>query len=280
MSNKSRRRASTSRRRLTLAAGALLAGAAIPIAAAGTAWADETQTVGQLEHEGLSASEAKAVYNAEQPAATAKDPTGGTPVQVSYDGTTVVNANNPSAAATADSGTGPHDVAAAIGGGSNAYDAEGDAHDVAFANGGGHAVINDASDSNATATGGSTAYIDANGLPARGETHDRVVADGFQSYAYLNNASDSKATATDGGTAYINLKVDSASVDTRDVVSASGAGSGADIYEASGSSNVVNNGNSYTIYTNDTHEVNGMVVPHVEMTPLNEVHMMPPTPLP
>src|SRR5271163_477928 len=42
MSNKSRRRANTSPRRVSLAAGALLAGAAIPIAAAGTAWADQT----------------------------------------------------------------------------------------------------------------------------------------------------------------------------------------------------------------------------------------------
>src|SRR5271168_5056306 len=41
MSNKSRRM-NTSRRRLSMAAGALLAGAAIPIAAAGTAWADQT----------------------------------------------------------------------------------------------------------------------------------------------------------------------------------------------------------------------------------------------
>jgi len=42
MSNTSRRRADKSRRRLSMAAGAILAGAAIPIAAAGTAWADQT----------------------------------------------------------------------------------------------------------------------------------------------------------------------------------------------------------------------------------------------
>jgi hypothetical protein len=41
MSNKSRSSANKSRFRLTMAAGAILAGAAIPIAAAGTAWADE-----------------------------------------------------------------------------------------------------------------------------------------------------------------------------------------------------------------------------------------------
>jgi hypothetical protein len=108
MSNTSRRRATTSRPRITLAAGVFLAGAVIPIAAAGTAWADETgsqnqtETVGQLERQGLSASQAEAVVKAE------KD---GTPVQVSYDGTTVVNANiqgtGSATEATATSGHGP-----------------------------------------------------------------------------------------------------------------------------------------------------------------------------
>ena len=94
MSNKSRRR-------LTMAAGALLAGAAIPIAAAGTAWADDTntdqtETAKQLEHQGLTHAEAQAVVTAEG---------NGTPVQVSYDGTTVVNDNQ---------GTGPSTDASAV----------------------------------------------------------------------------------------------------------------------------------------------------------------------
>ena len=45
MSNKSRRSVKKSSRRVSMAAGALLAGAAIPIAAAGSAWADDTPVV-------------------------------------------------------------------------------------------------------------------------------------------------------------------------------------------------------------------------------------------
>ena len=48
MSSKSRRRAR--HRSPSMAAGALLAGAAIPIAAAGTAWADETSDNPAIPH--------------------------------------------------------------------------------------------------------------------------------------------------------------------------------------------------------------------------------------
>ena len=107
MSNKSRRR-------VKIAAGAILAGAAIPIAAAGTAWA-QTESVSTLEGQGLTASEATAVYNAENVYPT--------PVQVSVGGTTVVNdhqGTSPATEATATSGLGAHDVAVAIGPGSDA----------------------------------------------------------------------------------------------------------------------------------------------------------------
>ena len=113
MSGKSRRRATTSRRRVAMATGALLAGAAIPIAAAGTAWADETQTAGQLEREGLSPSEAKAVVAAEDD---------GTPVQVSYDGKMIVDANQGGASGDATAASGTKDVAIAIGGGSDRHE--------------------------------------------------------------------------------------------------------------------------------------------------------------
>src|SRR5262249_10626682 len=117
MSNKSRRRVNASRRRLSMAAGALLAGAAIPVAAAGSAWADElivpvvpvagagaasieqpsapvagpaaaavlaaptpVPTLEQLEAWGLSPTQGQAVLDAN---------TNGVAVQVSYDGKVV-----------------------------------------------------------------------------------------------------------------------------------------------------------------------------------------------
>jgi hypothetical protein len=136
-----------SRRRIKMAAGAILASAAIPIAAAGAAWADtpdqnQTETASQLEHQGLTKAEAQTVVTAEG---------NGTAVLVSYDGTTVVNANNSGDEASATSGT-VHDVAAAIGQGSIADAGAGTdqcarcdptafgaslngSHDTAFANG-------------------------------------------------------------------------------------------------------------------------------------------------
>jgi trimeric autotransporter adhesin len=267
MSNTSRRRGTTSPRRVTLAAGAILAGAAIiPLAAAGTAWADGTETVSQLEAQGLSATEAKDVAAAEM---------NGTPVQVSYDGETVVNANNAGTEATATSGTG-HDVAAAIGDSSSAT-ATGGTKDLAFADGtSSTASVTDASASKATATGtNGLVYVEGTGAPATHDvavgndgadadmvnasyttatatgantaaqvnvsgngpflpvTHDRVVADGGE--AFINDVSDSKATATDGGSAQINFLSVPASVDTHDVVAASGTSSHADIEGASNS---------------------------------------------
>jgi len=190
MSNTSRRRANTSRRRVAMAAGAILAGAAIPIAATGTAWADETsdltvapktETVAELERQGLSAAEARAVYEAEQPAGTAHDATAGTAVQVSFDGSIVVNANNSTDEASATSGA-VKDVATAIGDGSVAQAGTGtDAYNVpltgsddkAFANGGGSTAVSGGGNvDNASATG-----TDSSAYASLG-SHDTSIADG------------------------------------------------------------------------------------------------------
>jgi hypothetical protein len=188
------RRVTTSRHRVTLAAGAILAGAVIPIAAAGTAWADETETVSQLEHQGLSASEAKAVFNAEQPTATFKDPTGGTAVEVSYQGNLVVDANN-TGTTTAESGA-TKDVAVAIGADSIAAAGAGadgvslnGNDDKAFANGVGATAQSGAGNTDtASATG-----KDSNAFAAIG-SHDSSTANGLGA-----EASSGGSTITSGG---------------------------------------------------------------------------------
>jgi hypothetical protein len=222
MSNKSRRR-------MKMAAGAILAGAAIPIAAAGAAWADDTLTTdqteraGQLERQGLTGAEARDVVTAE------KD---GTPVQVSYDGQTVVN-DNQSAADAASSGQatatsgGTHDVAAAIGDGSTSKagtDATGapvtgDIHDRAFANGAGAnaSVGYDAtyqgtgtvSHDTATANGDGSESIVSNAGSAA-VTNDRAIANGANSFASvlsLTGGTESvlhdRAIGSNGGTAVV-----------------------------------------------------------------------------
>ena len=126
-----------SRRRLTLAAGAIVAGAVIPIAAAASAWADdETETFLQLVGQGLNYYEAYEVVQAEDT---------GLPVEVSYDGNLVVETNqivNPLTGAVAESGPNS-DVAAAIATNSPAIlnqtiaEATRGSNDVAFADGGG-----------------------------------------------------------------------------------------------------------------------------------------------
>ena len=216
MSNKSRRR-------MKMAAGALLTGAAIPIAAAGAAWADdtstpdETQRAGQLHREGLTGAEARAVVAAE------KD---GTAVQVSHDNTIVVNDNNSGNEATATSGT-THDVAAAIGEASTASDSTGDSKDTAFANGvEASATIYNATDSKATAEGSSSF-----GAPS-----DAHIA-GTSSVA----VTDSSATATNGGTAQVIDGLDSSATSGgNDHAVASGFGV-ADIFDGSSSDAVERN---------------------------------------
>jgi hypothetical protein len=133
MSNKSRRR-------VTVAASAILAGAAFPIAAAGTAWADDT---------------------------------GQTPVQVSINGKVVIDNTKGTTSAV----SGPGGTAIAIGGGSSASATNGD-HDLAIAKGpGSSAAATDgdhdlaiANGDNSTAKAGSgdndTAVVSGNGLEA------------------------------------------------------------------------------------------------------------------
>jgi hypothetical protein len=198
MSNKSRRR-------LTLAAGALLAGAAIPIAAAGVAWADDpaqadqTETAKQLEHQGLTKAEAQAVVTAEN---------NSTPVQVSYDDTTVVNDNQGATSAdqaSASSAAGPKDVATAIGDGSIAGAAGSETigsgiDDKAYADGpNAEALSGDGSHDSASATGDSAYSVAVGGnhntatdngsssattgAIADGGSHDKAVVNGDFSLA-------------------------------------------------------------------------------------------------
>jgi hypothetical protein len=188
MSNKSRRRATTSRHRLTLAAGALLAGAAIPIAAAGTAWADDdTITVAQAE----------------------KDAKAGEAVAISINGTThCFNCAGDANAPQADSGSaGEHNTAIAIGNGSIATDdTTGDTHDTAAASAtsatggvGGTAEISFASDSKATATTGSTAEINITATGATGDTKDTAIATGAGTTADVEFSTGSTANAAGTG---------------------------------------------------------------------------------
>jgi hypothetical protein len=189
MSNKSRRR-------VKIAAGAILAGAAIPIAAAGTAWADEptttdqTETAKQLEHQGLTHAEAQAVVTAEG---------NGTPVQVSYDGTTVVNDNQgsgPSTDASAVSDTGPKDVAAAIGAGSQAGAGAGT---VTLTNVNGEGTYSYAilpgQDDTAFANGANTEAFSGLG------NDDKAIANGAGSVADAGAGNHDTATANSGGEA-------------------------------------------------------------------------------
>jgi hypothetical protein len=375
MSNKSRRRVTTSRRRATMAAGVILAGAAIPLAAAGTAWADDdTITVAQAE----------------------KDAKAGEQVDISINGKTIKDTC--AGACTADSGTkGEHNTAIAIGAGSDATVTDatdstakasggGEAlvenkvgtgaalsHDTAHASNGGIAIIENnvgaaalSSHDTAHASNGGIAFIENNGAGAL--SHDTASASGVSatgtnpagvpnSYAEIENqtsvgigkepVSNDTATATNGGYAVINTDGDSTVAVTHDTAignnGAAGVGdaanskatavntgpatitninggdlnaftAGASVTWATdstakaedagsmaavsgttgsyitGSSAVETEGGSTNVFASDTHEVNGMVVPHVEaipltdvhveITPLTEVHVMPSMPLP
>ena len=167
MSNKSRRR-------VKIAAGAILAGAAIPIAAAGTAWADDsatpnqTETLTQLENQGLSSDQAQAVVTAEG---------NGTPVEVSYDGTIVVDVNQGGTAGTdATARSASNDVSAAIGDGSVSTSQKAGA--VAFSDGtNDHAI--------ARGPGASAQVIDYFGATA----NDTAIARGRDASAQINDDS-------------------------------------------------------------------------------------------
>jgi hypothetical protein len=227
----SRRRATTSRRRITMAAGALLAGAAIPIAAAGTAWADDTDTpnqtenVGQLERQGLTTDQALAVVHAERHDIA---------VAVSYDGTTVVDANqggtSGDASATTSVGS-TKDVAAAIGGNSDAT-ATGGPNDRAFATNGGDATVRDATDSKATATNGGVAAVESNGEPGT-VSNDLATAHGANSQATIENTflggsggtvTHDVATGSGGGDAFV-LGDSASGTLSHDTATASGSSS-------------------------------------------------------
>jgi hypothetical protein len=279
-----------SRRRVKLAAGAILAGAAIPIAAAGTAWADddavgaaaETETTKQLEHQGLTHAEAQAVAAAEA---------NGTPVEVAHDSTVVVNDNQGTTStteATAVSGFARGDNAIAIGGGSVAdagagsptigsapVDLSPGKQDTAFANGAGAEAYSGAGNHDtASATGaGTVAYAvlgnddtsNANGAGSKAGTggsflesgdHDKATVTGTdsQAYALTDNA--------DPGSR------DSAKVDGSDSTAEAGFGFHGDKAFADGSD-----------LTADATDRNGQ---HVTVTPSSgetsaviDLHLMP-----
>jgi hypothetical protein len=289
MSNKSRRR-------FKLATGAILAGAAIPIAAAGTAWADPTETQAQLEAQGLSSTEAAAVVSAENGTTT--------PVEVSFDGKVVVEANEGTGSADeATASSGRHDaVSASIGGGTDSSAKGKDAlafdegtttdsnSDKATAHGhGAMASIYDASTSTATADGtrataeaedGTTgATVSAHGTDAGAvnidSTGSTTTANGTaaeaESYYGTDATVSAKGTdaeaagfATDGSTATATGTGTQAVVEYTDdsTATAKGTGSGASIEgtstsTVSDSTNLTNNGQSYTLTTSDTNWVNG-----------------------
>ena len=193
MSGKLRYRADKSHRRLGIAAAAFLAGAAIPIAAAGTAWADDdTITLAQAE----------------------KDAKAGEAVAISINGTThCYNCTGDANAPVADSGTkGEDNTAIAIGNGSMATDDTGDKHDTAAASAtsatggtGGTAEVDYAAASKATAVNGATAEINAVAAVnapagfATGDTKDTAVAAGAGTTADVELSNSSKAIATDTG---------------------------------------------------------------------------------
>jgi hypothetical protein len=258
----------TSRNRMTIAAGAVLAGAAIPIAAAGTAWADdpaitptETQTVGQLEHEGLTAAEAKAVVAAEK---------AGTPVEVSYDGKIVVDANNAgSGVATAVSGA-TKDVATAIGAASTAQSGTGvDGSDVPLTGNSDKAFANGA-DATAWAGGGSNDTATANGTGSQAYatlgSHDTSTATGADADAstggstkpgtgvILAEGNFDRATAKGAGdTAFAGTS--SGVVSSHDTAYVTGTDSFAQAVEGSNDAARIVNGNNSTANAGDTAEI-------------------------
>jgi hypothetical protein len=163
---------------LTVAAGAILAGAVIPMAAAASAWADgltETEDFGQLVGQGLNYYEAYEVVEAES---------NGLPVEVSYDGQVVVEDNEPTdplLGAFAESGTGT-DVAAAIATNSPAIENQ---------------TIADAllgSNNVAFADGGGSFALAGNEVPTSISNYDTATAIGTYSFAYATSGSNNSAT--------------------------------------------------------------------------------------
>jgi hypothetical protein len=278
MSNKSRR--------VKLAAGAILAGAAIPIAAAGAAWGDPdatttdtTEGYAKLIAQGLSPTEAADVVKAEHGTTT--------PVEVSYNGTVVVDANNSSNDATAFSEyVGTKNVAAAIGDGALASDGAGDSNDRAFANGANdRAIIDFTADGKATANGASsTAEVEGANTTQAGEVtnssatatnggyakvendtlssvtsveHDHAIASGPGSAGVYDASSSDAAERNAGESAGATVEIA-----TKSDAYASGLGSVGEVMGTpsspiGGSSEVTTNGNSYTVSTSDTHDFNG-----------------------
>jgi hypothetical protein len=167
-----------------MAAGAILAGAAIPIAAAGTAWAD---------------------------------------IDISYDGKTIYD-NFPNGEDPAQSGThndlavviGP----ASDGTTSSAIDTTGDKNDFAVAINGGSADLTDASNSKAiTDNGGLAEVVEAHDSQAiandggiatvyKGDDSTAKATDA-NSFAAVGYSNDSTATAKDGGVAIVGYSDDS-----------------------------------------------------------------------
>jgi hypothetical protein len=270
---------SKSRRRMKLAAGAILAGAAIPIAAAGTAWADDiadqdqTETARQLEHQGLTHSEAQAVVTAEN---------NDTPVQVSYDGNTVVNDNQgdtSSTEASAISGPGPHDVAAAVGGGSaaNAGNAVGGFpagnHDTAVATDGAGATADIGNHDTATASGAGSAASSGDG------NYDTSTVNGTDSAAGSGGTGTTvgnhdTATVTGDDSQAFAATTGDANSDSHNKAIVKGDGSMAEAGYGYIHDKAEALGNNLTADATD-HNGQTVIVRPDDMTPLIDVHSMP-----
>jgi trimeric autotransporter adhesin len=310
MSTTSRRGATNSRRRLALAAGAILAGAAIPFAAAGTAWADDTttqttpdktETLTQLEHQGLDATNAGLVTAAES---------SGEAVEVSYNGKIVVDDNNTGGTASTDAAakSAAKDVAAAIGGGTTSTasgtgavavadgaDTTGNADSAKASGFGAIAISWDDLNTKVSATGtdayahdylsnGDTFTAKGTASEVYGEENTNVTltANGTTTEAYGVNSNGSTATATNTGPySWSNPQgyYGFAEVENADnsKANASGMGSvawvnGYSTYEStgeniSGSNAVDNNGTTTIVTASGINSTNGNVV-HPEVTSL------------
>jgi hypothetical protein len=192
---------------------------------------------------------------------------------VTYDAAHASNASTAEILNEGGSGAISHDTVTASG-----FNASGDSQaEIVNESGGTEPVSND----HATATNGGLAEVSNAGDSTVAVMHDAAM--GNNGAAELLDAGSSKATAvnTDGLGASVIHATDS-------TAKAEGAGSVA-VVEGSASSYITGSsaaeteGGTTGVTASDTHEMNGMVVPHVEMTPLtdvHEMHIMPPTPLP
>jgi hypothetical protein len=217
-----------SRRRVTMAAGAILAGGAIPLAGAGTAWAQD--------------------------------------IYISYDGITILDtfpaADQPGVASGISNDLAIASGPASSGSTITAIDnATGDVNDVVTASGAGSgAAIVDATNSSASATNDGTAIVINDGSSTVPVTQDDATAN--NGFALVGDSSGSSATATDTGTSTIYGAAVGYAIDS--TASAQGTGSAAVVAgipsTVADSSAVNDNGTTSGVTSSDTQVADGALV--------------------